>query len=171
MVLIAALATAQEAPKGYLKSVEGLTFVGVEGADVSLEDLAGNYLYIDFWFEGCAPCIEQFPHSAKLEEKLNELPIKFIAVSYEKTYDDWLAALERQKPNGLNLWVGSKEIQKTLASEYGNTFFPRYWLVNDEGVIVNPSTGRPTNYLENTYGMYDKLLKDLKSLQGQQSDD
>lgn len=36
-------------------------YLGIDGKEVSLGDLAGKYIYIDIWATWCAPCCAELP--------------------------------------------------------------------------------------------------------------
>ena len=74
------------------KPAPPFTLSDLEGKTVSLADLKGKVVVIDFWATWCAPCKASFPAMAKMVEKHPEVAFLFIA-----TQEKPEGALERVK--------------------------------------------------------------------------
>lgn len=61
------------------KDAPAFTLNDLEGKPVSLSDLKGKIVVIDFWATWCAPCKASFPAMAKLVKKHPEVAFLFIA--------------------------------------------------------------------------------------------
>ena len=140
------------------KSVYDFKLIDTDGHEVDLKSFEGKNLYIDFWFTGCRPCMDEFPKSKILEARAEDENITFITISYDPSMATWKKTLEELELSGNHFWIGDKEKQKSFSKDYNISFFPKYWWVNTKGEIIHPSLARPSYFLEN----YDKFLTLLK---------
>jgi peroxiredoxin len=64
------------------------------GETVSLADLRGQVVMINFWATWCGPCRQEMPHLEALYQRYEKLGFKLLAVNVEqdpKGADKWLA--------------------------------------------------------------------------------
>jgi thiol-disulfide isomerase/thioredoxin len=125
------------------------TFVNYESYDgntVSLADLKGHNVYIDFWATWCAPCKKEFPHLKKLEEKYHDSNITFVGVSLDKESkkEAWRAMVEEEELLGIQLFADNS-FDSAFADAYQVSAIPRFVLIDKEGKIVNANAPRPSD--------------------------
>lgn len=102
----------------------------LEGEPVTLANLTGKVVVVDFWATWCPPCRAEMPHLEKLSKELAAKDVVFLAVSSEDE-----ATLKRYaKGNGLSLPILRDGSGKTHAS-YGIRFFPTLFVVDRQGVV------------------------------------
>ncbi len=61
-------AATTNAPAKAVPGVE-LTEIAVAGLDQVIAEQKGKVVYVDVWFLGCPPCVENFPHVVELHRK------------------------------------------------------------------------------------------------------
>lgn len=99
--------------------------------NISLSNLKGKVILLDFWFKNCGPCIESVPH-------LNAINKKFSGKKFEVL--------------GINTWDSKKDVTwfcnkhqvsynilmngKDLAEKYGINAFPTIVLIDKEGKVL-----------------------------------
>jgi len=130
------------------KDISDLQLINLKGETIAMKSFKGKYLYVDFWFTGCKPCIAEFPSARELEDKLQNKDIIFVNISFDPSQDKWKESVKKFEIVGENLWVGSIEKREVWTTEYNMTFFPRYWIVNPDGIILHPDAEHPSKYLE-----------------------
>lgn len=82
--LTAAACVALPAAAGELSSpAPDFTLQSRAGADVSLADLRGEVVMINFWATWCGPCRQEMPHLEALHQRYNELGFKLLGVNVE----------------------------------------------------------------------------------------
>ena len=60
-----------------------------DGQRVSLDDLKGKAVLIDFWATWCAPCREALPHMREIAKKFQGQPLVVLSVSLDNDEQKW----------------------------------------------------------------------------------
>ncbi|MEO1249005.1 MAG: TlpA disulfide reductase family protein [Pseudomonadota bacterium] len=55
-----------------------------DGASIGPDELAGNYILMNFWATWCAPCVEEMPSLDRLQAAYQDQPLKVVAVSIDR---------------------------------------------------------------------------------------
>ena len=83
--LIAAAVVAFPALAGELSGVApDFTLDAREGGQVSLSELRGNVVMINFWATWCGPCREEMPHLEALHQRYSDLGFTLLGVNVEE---------------------------------------------------------------------------------------
>ncbi len=112
-----------------------ITLAQPNGEVLSLSDLRGQYVLIDFWASWCGPCRRENPNVKKVYDKYHEKGFEIYGVSLDKTQQAWLNAigqdgLEWKHVSDLKYW------QSEVVAEYQITGIPLTILLDKEGVII-----------------------------------
>jgi thiol-disulfide isomerase/thioredoxin len=106
------------------------SFTSKEGEFISLEDLKGKTVVLDFWGTWCRPCVMATPGLVKLQKKFAEEPVVFISVAENDHEDQWAAYVEKNKM----VWPQFDKTRK-LAGPFGIFSYPTYIVIDGEGVV------------------------------------
>lgn len=68
-----------------------------DGNPVSLSSFRGKYVLIDVWASFCGPCRAKHPGLIKLWNEYEHKGFDILGVSYDKSKDSWLKAIEKDK--------------------------------------------------------------------------
>lgn len=112
------------------------------GEVLSLSDLKGQYVLIDFWASWCGPCRRENPNVKKVYEKYHDKGFEILGVSLDKNRNAWLAAIEQ---DGLT-WPHISDLKywsSAVVPEYNITGIPLTVLVDKEGNIVEKNLRGP----------------------------
>ncbi|MDO7848102.1 TlpA disulfide reductase family protein [Hymenobacter sp. M29] len=114
------------------------------GKKVSLQDLRGKVVYLDFWGTWCKPCMQEMPASIELKKKFEGRDVAFVFISVGDKEDKWQKVLATERltsPNSVHL--RSPE-GNDVANRYQVTGYPTYWLIGRDGRIITRIAPRPS---------------------------
>lgn len=114
----------------------------INGKEISLQQLKGKYVILDFWATWCAPCMKEMPSLVKIYAQYPDDKLAFISVSLDR---DTLAytRIRQRLPTTWKYIFGVESI----ISAYGVTAIPEFYLIDPEGrIIFKCRNGRPEEY-------------------------
>jgi peroxiredoxin len=105
----------------------------VQDADrkVTLSDLRGKVVLLNFWASWCPPCIEETPSLIQLQRRMKDKGVVVLAVSVDE--DD---ALYHKFLKDYNMDVLTvRDIEQKSNRLYGTSKFPETYVIDREGKI------------------------------------
>ncbi len=125
----------EPAPQFNLKDIQGNT--------VSLKDLKGKIIIIDFWATWCGPCVKSFPGMQRMQKKYSNNPnIKFLFVNtWELGENITTKVIEFVTKKGYKDFVVPLDTDGGVATEYKLTGIPAKFVIDTNGNICYKSMG------------------------------
>lgn len=117
------------------KKAPGITQLTPEGDPLSLSDLKGKYVLIDFWASWCPPCRKESPELVATYAEFKDKNFEILGVSFDKNMEDWVAAIKKDNRN----WKHISDLQhwsNGAGIVYGVRAIPQNVLVNPAGKII-----------------------------------
>lgn len=112
----------------------------LQGGTVTLAELRGKIVVIDFWATWCPPCREEMPWLVKLGKDYESRGVVFVAISEDDPPGQipLVTAFSREVP-GLERFavLGNPEIERI----YGVTSLPTLFVVGREGQVLRRFVG------------------------------
>jgi thiol-disulfide isomerase/thioredoxin len=134
------------------------SFTTSEGEYVSLDELQGKVVLLDFWGTWCPPCVASLPGLRDLNKKYGkDASFVMISVSSDGNEEKWKAFVAKEKMVWPQFLDRDRKIQRT----FGVRAFPTYILLDHEGVIKYRTVGMS---LEKEANLEDAIHKQVKLL-------
>ncbi|WMJ74289.1 TlpA disulfide reductase family protein [Cytophagaceae bacterium ABcell3] len=106
-----------------------------EGNEISLSDLQGKYVLLDFWASWCNPCRQENPNLVKAYQKFNKKNFEIFSVSLDQKEDAWLRAIKKDNMT----WKHASDLggwQSSVVPKYELEGIPATFLLDPEGNII-----------------------------------
>jgi thiol-disulfide isomerase/thioredoxin len=135
-------------------------FVGISkwfnSGPLSISDLRGKVVLVDFWTYGCYNCVNTLPYVTKLYETYKDKGLVVVGIHtpefpFERSPSNVQAALKR---HGINYPVGQDNDSATWDA-WRNQYWPAQYIVDQNGNIVFSHAGE---------GQYDEIERTVRRL-------
>lgn len=117
------------------KVAPDFSLMNLDGEVVTLSDLRGKVVVIDFWATWCSPCLKSFPSLHAVVERNEELGVVLLLVSLDKTAErarDYL--VENGYATDNVLWE-SLDAAREVKNLFGVVGIPRTFIIDRDGFI------------------------------------
>jgi cytochrome c biogenesis protein CcmG/thiol:disulfide interchange protein DsbE len=98
---------------------------------VTLSQLKGQVVVLNFWATWCAPCIEEMPSLVQMQQMMKQRGITVLAVSVDLDRSNYQRFL---RDHNVNLLAVRDSDQKANAL-YGTFKFPETYVIDRGGVV------------------------------------
>jgi thiol-disulfide isomerase/thioredoxin len=135
-------------------------FVGISkwfnSAPLSIGDLRGKVVLVDFWTYGCYNCVNTLPHVTKLYETYKDKGLVVVGIHtpefpFERSAVNVQAALKR---HGITYPVAQDNDSVTW-NAWRNQYWPAQYIVDQRGNVVFSHAGE---------GQYDEIERTVRRL-------
>ena len=130
----------------------------LDGQHISMDDLQGKVVLLDFWATWCGPCREALPHLRDVAKKFQGQPLVVLSVSLDANEKDWKEFVAR---NGMT-WPQYRDggFTSPIAKLFNVTAIPHTFTIDAEGVLQDEHIGDAS-----IEGKLKKLLAQARELQ------
>jgi thiol-disulfide isomerase/thioredoxin len=148
-------AAAQDTAQGTAPEFAGISN-WFNSKPLSIADLRGKVVLVDFWTYGCVNCVNTLPHVTALYEKYRDRGLVVIGVHtpefpFERSAANVQAALKR---HGITYPVAQDNNSRTW-NAYRNEYWPAQYIIDQSGRIVFQHAGE---------GRYDEIDRTVAQL-------
>jgi len=128
----------------------------INSQPITLADLRGKVVLVDFWTYSCINCIRTIPYSNAWHEKYADDGLVIIGIhtpefEFEKDYNNVKAAVEKFDIK----YPIAQDNEKDTWNAYENLYWPRKYLIDTEGYIRYDHIG------EGAYAETEKVIQSL----------
>ncbi len=111
-----------------------LTLPDQTGKMISLSELKGKVVLVDFWASWCGPCRHNNPKLVKLYNKYHEKGLEIYGVSLDEDVKSWKTAVHHDRLSWIQV-IDDKGWEASSASAYGVDMIPSSFLIDKQGMI------------------------------------
>lgn len=152
--------------KGDLWQEFGLTRIGpslapdftledINGKRVSLKDLKGKVVVLNFWATWCKPCKEEMPSFSKLDLMLGKKGLSVVAIN---DYENKKKAISFSKKHNYEFIVLIDESGK-VSESYKASFLPTTFIIDRNGMVIGKAVGARDWASPAAIKIFEELLK------------
>lgn len=109
----------------------------LNGQTLTLSELEGKIVMLDFWASWCAPCRQEASVLANVYREFSGLPVEFIGVDIWDSLEDarrFVSQFDVPYPTGV-------DAKGTIAIDYGVRGIPEKFFISPDGAILKKFTG------------------------------
>jgi thiol-disulfide isomerase/thioredoxin len=135
------------------------SIVTMDEQTLTLEDLKGRVVLLDFWATWCGPCVAATPGLVRLQKKYKDEPFTIVGVSLDNDINEWRSYVESNNM----VWPQYHDRRRTLTRLFRIEPIPTYVLLDHDGIVRGTRSGwSPTVDLW-LDGQVKKYLKAMRS--------
>lgn len=109
----------------------------LNGNELSLSDLKGKKVFLNFWATWCPPCKAEMPEMEKLYQETKDSDLVIVAVEIGEPLDTVKSFIDSNKYNFKVLL----DPDQTVATKYNITSIPTSYFIDTDGNIVSKHVG------------------------------
>ncbi len=111
----------------------------IEGKRVSLDDLQGKVVLLDFWATWCGPCREALPHMRSIAKNFEGQPLVILSVSLDSDEQKWKDFVAKNEMTWMQYRDGS--FTGSIAKMFGVHAIPHTFTIDADGVLQDERIG------------------------------
>ena len=121
------------------RMVPPFTVTTVDGKKLSMDDLQGKVVLLDFWATWCAPCREALPHMQQVAKKFKDEPLVILSVSLDSNEQAWKEFIDKHEMTWLHYRDGG--FTGPISRMFGVTAIPHTFTIDTDGVLQEEHIG------------------------------
>lgn len=121
------------------KMAPAFALTTLNGDAVSLDELAGKVVLIDFWATWCGPCREALPRVQSIAKKFDGQPLVILSVSLDKDEVKWKEFVAKNQMTWQQYRDGG--FDGPLATRFGVRAIPATFTIDADGVLQDQHVG------------------------------
>ena len=98
---------------------------------ITLSELRGKVVVLNFWATWCAPCVEELPSLVNLQQKMRNKGITVLAVSVDQDESLYRRFVQDHNVNLLTV----RDANQKSNNLYGTVKFPESYIIDRNGVM------------------------------------
>jgi thiol-disulfide isomerase/thioredoxin len=110
-----------------------------DGQRLSLDDLAGKVVLLDFWATWCGPCREALPHMQRIARKFQGEPLVVLSVSLDSDEQKWKDFVVKNEMTWLQYRDGG--FTGPISKMFGVEAIPHTFTIDADGVLQDEQIG------------------------------
>jgi peroxiredoxin len=114
------------------------SFTSLQGEYITLDDLKGKVVVLDFWGTWCPPCVESVPELRNLHKRYSkEASFVLIGISSDRDEEAWKGFTDKNKM----VWPQYRDENRKIQNAFNIRAYPTYIVIDHEGIVRYQSSG------------------------------
>jgi peroxiredoxin len=109
----------------------------LDGETISLDQLSGKIVVMDFWATWCPPCVSSVPELKALTKKYSRSQLVLISISADQDQQAWREFINKKSMEWPQYWDHDGQIR----NKFGVNAFPTYLVIDRDGFIAQHIVG------------------------------
>jgi peroxiredoxin len=130
------------------------TLSSTNGNSLSLSELKGKVVLIDFSYIGCLPCMQAIGPMNRLHEKYKDKAVQIVSI-YPLDKTDAMKKYVENYGITYPVYIDAN----TLPAKYRVTGYPGFYLIDKDGKVANVAAGYSDSFEQEISSAIDRLLK------------
>jgi peroxiredoxin len=110
-----------------------------DGQKISMDDLQGKVVLLDFWATWCGPCREALPHIRNVAKKFQGQPLVILSVSLDADEGKWKEFIAKNEMTWPQYRDG--DFGGPIAKLFGVNAIPHTFTIDSYGVLQEEHVG------------------------------
>jgi len=111
----------------------------MDGQRVSLDEMKGRAVLIDFWATWCEPCREALPHMREITKKFDGQPLLVLSISLDDNEQRWKDFVAKNEMTWPQYRDGG--FNGPIATKFGVRAIPQTFTIDADGVLQDQHIG------------------------------
>lgn len=113
-------------------------FTSLQGEYISIDDLKGKVVVLDFWGTWCGPCVASVPELRSLYKRYSKEP-SFMLIGISSDFDEqvWRQFTEKNQM----VWPQYRDKDRKIQNAFNIRAYPTYIVIDHEGIVRFQSSG------------------------------
>jgi thioredoxin-like negative regulator of GroEL len=139
----------------------GFEISTLQGQRVSLKQLAGRIVIMDFWATWCPPCRASVPELKELTKRYPSEKLILISISADKDDEAWREFVAKKNMD----WAQYRDADHKVLNAFSIHSFPTYLVIDGDGIIKERFKGM--NPQESIVHRLKAMLAQMPQLEGE----
>jgi thiol-disulfide isomerase/thioredoxin len=112
----------------------------LDGRHVTMDDLAGKVVLIDFWATWCGPCRDALPHMRYIAKKFDGQPFVMLSIDLDNDEAKWMQFVQKNEMN----WMQYRDVggfSGRIARAFSVSAIPATFSIDADGVLEDQHVG------------------------------
>lgn len=132
LTLVSVMVVTKVAVATQLTPVPNATFRSLDGSPVTMSELRGTMVFLNFWGTWCVPCLQEIPELVRLSHQFKTQGLAVVGVAVESGHPDDIRTFMAEHGMDYQILIGDLGIVKSRFHVLG---FPTSLLIDRKGMI------------------------------------
>jgi thiol-disulfide isomerase/thioredoxin len=121
------------------RTAPNFNVVALDGKTLSMDNLAGKVVLIDFWATWCGPCMKALPHLREIAQKFEGQPLVILSINLDEDEAAWKNFVAKNAMTWAQYRDGS--FDGPMATQFNVKAIPTTFSIDADGFVQDRQVG------------------------------